>query len=83
MNKEIRILLALLVIIVISLSLVPFVTHAIFETYNPYYTFRDAVMASLLALVWIGIVTLLVVTIKVYSYRSSEGHVLKSLQDSL
>lgn len=83
MNKELRIIAAAFLVIAVSLSLMPFVIRAVFGTYNPYYTFRDSILASLLVLVWVGIITLLVAMMRIYGHRSVEDVTLKRILDSL
>lgn len=83
MSKELRVIVIALLVIIVSLSLMPFVIRAAFGTYNPYYTFRDSIMASLLALVWVGIITLLVAMMRIHKYMGGEDATLKKILDSL
>lgn len=83
MNKELRIIVVSFLVIIASLCLTPLITRAVFGTYNPYYIFRDSVLASLLVLVWVGIITLLVTMTRIYRHRSFEDTGLKKILDSL
>ena len=83
MNKELRTVIIAFFVIIVILLLMPFTIRAVFGTYNPYYTFRDSILASLLVLVWVGIITLLIVMMKVYRYRGVEDVTLKRILDTL
>ncbi|MCC6032760.1 MAG: hypothetical protein LM561_01600 [Desulfurococcaceae archaeon] len=83
MSRDLRVVVVGFLIIVVSLSLLPFVVRAVFGTYNPYYTFRDSILAGLLVLVWVGVITLLIATVRIYKYRSVEDAALKKIMDGL
>ncbi len=83
MSRELRIIIVGFLIILVFLSLLPFVVRAVFGTYNPYYTFRDSILAGLLVLVWVGVITLLIATVRIYRHRGVEDVTLKKIMDSL